>query len=181
MTADEFLTQWKKGKVWEHLSRPIHQKRLNWCADQCLGETFLDVGCALGHSTAIMKSRHPGAWTGIDFTTKGIEEARELFPDIPFQAMDDIAEVEELCWFDSVICSEVIEHVPDPEALLSAMATIAAKRIIITTPTRDAQDPGHVRLYDLATLEALVKDYAHTIEMDENFFYVVIEVHRCGY
>ncbi|MFA5377912.1 MAG: methyltransferase domain-containing protein [Dehalococcoidia bacterium] len=181
MTADEYILQWRKGKAWEHLTRPVHQKRLNWCSDQCLGESFLDVGCAFGHSTAIMKTRHPGKWFGVDFSVMAIAEALALFPDIQFSYLKEIWEIMNLTIFDSVVCSEVIEHVPDPSALLAAMTTIARKRIIITTPTRDAQDPGHVRLYDLASLEVLLKDYPHTISMDENFFYATVEMSRCEY
>jgi trans-aconitate methyltransferase len=175
LTPDQYFEHWKAREIWTHLEQPKHRKRLYWCADQCVGETFADIGCMLGHSTAIMARRHPGAWTGFDFSAKAIEGASGLFPELRFM----YAERPELLtgWskFDSVVCSEVIEHIEDDAAFLSLLMGIAAKRLILTTPCINAQDPGHVRIYTRETLDALFEGYGAVVDKDDSFFYVTIE------
>ena len=86
MDAKTYLEgHWMKNEVWTHLSYSIHQERLKKCADAVAGgKAFVDIGCGLGHSTAIMKGFCPGDWTGVDFGESAIAEARKLFPDIKF-------------------------------------------------------------------------------------------------
>lgn len=174
MTADEYLVQWKKNLVWTHLGRPKHRNRLNWCADHCVGNTHVDVGCMLGHSTDHMKSRCPGSWTGIDFTKAGIEEAKTLFPAIEFRFFPDISGLADLedPGFDTVVCSEVIEHVPYPIALIHYLKMITRKRLIITTPIADAADPSHVRLYDITSLKDSIGGSCE-ITTSKYFYYAI--------
>jgi len=147
MTAAEYREHWMKRKVWNRLMKPQHQRRLQWCADQCVGETFIDVGCACGHSTSIMSGFHPGQWHGVDFDDKMVEAAREFFPDIRFFAFSDIRQLYTAGQFDSVVCSEVIEHVPDDYGLVEQLWAITGRKLILITPNRVVDDPGHIRVY----------------------------------
>lgn len=175
LSADDYMDHWNRRKVWTHLERPKHLKRLHWCADQCRGEVFADVGCALGHSTAIMKKHRPGAWIGIDFSRKATDKGPEIFPDIPFRFAQDLTALAKLGPVDTAVCSEVIEHVEAPEILLMALTTMA-RRVVLTTPAIDAQDPGHMRLYTRETLEQQLRAYPTAkIEQDAEFFYVTID------
>lgn len=175
MTAEEYLAGWRERKTWTHLDKERHQSRLKWCADQCVGETFADVGCALGHSTAIMRQRHPGAWTGIEFSESAVVEARERFPHIAFTSVPSVADLVVAGRFDTVVSSEVVEHVEDPAALLTALLAIAERRVVITTPCAVVDDPGHVRLYTDKTLGALLAGLEAKVVKDELFFRVVID------
>jgi 2-polyprenyl-3-methyl-5-hydroxy-6-metoxy-1,4-benzoquinol methylase len=179
MTADEYREQWIRGQVWTHLERPKQVRRLNWCADHCEGQRFVDVGCMLGHSTAAMAKRHPGDWTGIDFSEKAIDMAWQNFPGIGFRFLRSVADLAGMVErYDTAVCSEVIEHVPDPQELLRGLLAIA-DRVIITTPRADAQDPSHVRLYTEASLLAEIQTACNGLywaiqDGDKDFLYVII-------
>ena len=174
MTASEYIQKWRKNKVWTHLEWPKHQERLRWCAEQCEGQTLADLGCALGHSTDIMRRFVPGDWTGIDFDAGAVKDATRLFPDITFKFVERPALLNTLGRFDSVVCSEVIEHVKDDRAFLAEIVKLAKWRLILTTPHIDAHDPGHVRIYDDKTLAALLDGYDARVEKDQTFYKVVI-------
>lgn len=175
LNADQYMDHWKKNQVWTHLTRPKHLKRLHWCAAQCEGELLADVGCAYGHSTAIMKAHRPATWIGIDFSRKATDQAELLFPEIPFRFAKDIVDLARMGPVDTAVCSEVIEHVDSPELLLMALTGMARRRVILTTPAIDAQDPGHQRLYTLESLQEQLRAYRAVIIQDPDFFYVTID------
>lgn len=61
--------------------------------------------------------------------------------------------------FDFIICSHVLEHVPDDSALLGMFASRLASggRIIVNLPINEVwRDPKHVRDYDRASIERLL-------------------------
>jgi 2-polyprenyl-3-methyl-5-hydroxy-6-metoxy-1,4-benzoquinol methylase len=180
LSPAQYLEHWQKRKVWTHLEYPKHRKRLNWCADQCVGASFADVGCMFGHSTAIMAERKRGAWVGIDFTTEAIIKAWQIFPTLSFLFLPDVNALSLAGEYDSIVCSEVIEHVPDDRGLVLALLGMARHRVIMTTPTIDAQDPGHLRIYTDESLRETLDGFRYSIERDESFFYITIESGRCA-
>ena len=176
LTAPEYIETWRKNRVWTHLEWPKHQARLCWCADQCLGETFIDIGCALGHSTDIMRRHRPGDWTGVDFCEGAVKDAARLFPGIAFRFVESPEKLETLGKFDSVVCSEVIEHIKDDAAFLRELIKVARRRVILTTPHIDAHDRGHVRIHNDKTIAALFDGRGATIEKDAVFYKIILEV-----
>lgn len=155
MEASEYREHWLHRKVWTRLKKPQHQARLRRCADECVGESFIDVGCACGHSTSIMSNFHPGKWTGVDFDKEIIKNAKDFFPGMTFYALSGISQLQALGKFDSVVCSEVIEHIPDDRAFILQLWAIAGKKLIVTTPNRFVDDPGHLRVYGMKKLQRI--------------------------
>ena len=155
-TCAQYREFWMGRKVWTRLQKPHHQARLKWCADQCVGKLFIDVGCACGHSTAAMAGFHSGTWHGADFDAGIVEAAREFFPAIKFFAFSDVSQLFSAGAFDSVDCSEVIEHIDDDFAFIKQLWAITGKRLILTTPNRHVDDPGHLRVYGHARLLQLL-------------------------
>lgn len=173
MKAKEYLeNHWIKNEVWTHLEWPTHQARLRKCAELMEGDMFADVGCGMGHSTEIMSRFHPGDWTGIEFFPEIIGKARELFPTTRFIALDHVYELTGLL-FDGVVCSEVIEHVEYPIELVKCLWSMTNKVLVVTTPNRKVNDPGHLRVFDEKMISEVFTDIPYTVEREDRFFYIV--------
>ena len=185
MNAEEYLTtHWIKHKVWRNLTREKHQERFRTICSFLEGKTFIDVGCACGHSTDYMSAIVSGIWIGIDFSEQAILKAKGFFPQYKFYYADifDLVLETGQSQFDSVVCSEMIEHVKDDQLLLDELLSITKKVLVITTPNRQVGDPGHLRLYtanDLLRLFNNRRSYKQgrikvQIISHGNFFYLVI-------
>jgi len=155
MDAEEYIQKhWVKDLIWRHIAgRRRHHRRLKRCADLMTGSTFADVGCACGHSTAELAKFHPGNWTGIDFSRTAIERAMMEFGDrFNFTYCGSIERLAGM--YDGVVCSEVIEHVRDPAALVEALKAMTLGTLVVTTPVEVVSDPGHVRVFTEESLAA---------------------------
>ena len=152
MDAETYMKEhWIKKKVWRNLTTDKHQNRFRTICDYLEGKTFIDVGCGCGHSMIYMKKLCPGHWFGMDFSKTAIKLARTFFPAYQFYTANnhfDLINETAGVKFDSVVCSEVIEHVGEDQLLFDALLSITKKVLIITTPNRRVGDPGHLRIYN---------------------------------
>ena len=178
MTPDQYLKHWEAGRIWEHNTMPHHKRRFAFIASHLEGQRFLDCGCAFGHSTFTLSGLHPGEWEGLDFSESGIAKARALWPLIKFHYAPHFAAISTIGRFDSVVCSEVLEHVNDDEGLVEALMGIADKVLLITTPCLKVDDPGHIRIYTRDTLSQLFDGYSFDISEEKPFFYAVVKHDR---
>jgi len=176
MEAKDYLVQhWIKNKIWTHLEWPKHQDRFRTCTSYLEGERFIDIGCGLGHSTNILKKFLPGDWSGLEFMQEAVKEAERLFPDIIFYYAKDFNFLPVCGAFDSVVCSEVIEHVENDKDLVSGLIEITKKILVITTPNKRINDPGHLRVYTEESLSKLFDGYNFEIVRDGIFFYGILK------
>lgn len=134
-------------KVWAPVKGKLDTDRIRRLkevtAEQCEGST-LDVGCANGDSTAIMKRHNPSLnLTGLELTDWGYEEAIKNHPELRFVQGD----AKELPFpdktFDTVSLDHVIEHFIDPVPLILEAKRVARKRVIIGIPIMHLNDPDH--------------------------------------
>lgn len=175
MNAETYMKHWQKNKVWRHLKSPRHQQRFKIIGSYLEGETFIDVGCAYGHSTMHLRKFKNGEWSGLDFSHTAVDKAKELFKDIVFYYAEDF-NFHPICGsFDGVICSEVFEHVEDDRGLLEGLLEITNRILVITTPSIRVSDPGHLRLYSEGILEKLFNGLDYEINRIHPFFYIVIK------
>ena len=118
----------------ESAFRPLHQinpLRLEWIDELAglRGKQVLDVGCGGGILAEAMAQRASHV-TGIDLATRPLGVARLhalesgvenlLYREIATEALAD----ERPGSFDVVTCMEMLEHVPDPAAVVAACATL---------------------------------------------------------
>jgi len=112
-------------------------------AEQSEGKT-LDVGCANGDSTAIMKRHNPSLdLTGLELTDWGYQEAVINHADMAFIHGDagklPFADQS----FDTVVLDHIIEHENDPVPLILEAKRVARKRVVIGIPIMHLNDPDH--------------------------------------
>ncbi len=106
------------------------------------GAKVLDVGCGGGLLTEAMALRQAQA-TGIDLSMQLIDVARlhllesGVKAEYRVIAVEDLAELEP-GQFDAVTCMEMLEHVPDPHAILQACFTLLKPggRLLLSTLNR---------------------------------------------
>ncbi len=134
-------------KVWAPVKGKLDTNRIRHLkevtAEQCEGST-LDVGCANGDSTAIMKRHNPSLdLTGLELTDWGYREAIKNHPELRFVQGD----AKELPFpdqsFDTVVLDHIIEHFSDPVPLILEAKRMARKRVIIGIPVMHLNDPDH--------------------------------------
>lgn len=180
LTADEYCDGFIAREHWKILLWPKHQERLRRCTSFLEGSKFADIGCICGHGTAFMKQFRPGEWWAFDFSYKAVNMGADLNPGIDqfcyCSSMFALAGKFHGC-FDSVVCSEVIEHIPDDEINKFAAGLLAITRsvLVITTPNRPIKEPGHCRVYNREMLAALAGEYKHEIYSEGDFWYLVVK------
>lgn len=113
--------------------RPLHQinpLRLEWINARIplVGKTVLDIGCG-GGILAESMARKGATVTGIDLSEKALKVAdlHSLEAGITIRyeliSAEDLA-MREPATFDVVTCMEMLEHVPDPAAVVRACAAL---------------------------------------------------------
>jgi len=102
-------------------------------------KTVLEVGAGLGFFTGVIRGFNPGKFTTIDISPNLIGKIKDAYPGIDAQTVDLMSLSHELKQkYDLIICSEVIEHTPNPrEAFFQLCACLAPNGIlIVSTPNR---------------------------------------------
>ena len=96
--------------------------------------SLLDAGCGDGEALVRLQHILPRETTGIDIDVKQIDIAKSKISDVKFEVRDLMKLPYLDDSFDLVICLEVLEHVANPESILSEIARVSAKHLIISVP-----------------------------------------------
>lgn len=112
-------------KIWHEWKWLVFQNLLSKTSTP---RTVLEVGCAGGHLSGLLKGLFPKAKiTGIDVYEAAVAEAARRFPQLTFK----VADAHKLPFasqsYDLVVCSETIEHVVDPEKVIREMGRVLKK------------------------------------------------------
>ena len=113
--------------------RPLHEinpLRLEWINARAplAGKTVADIGCG-GGILAESIARKGAKVTGIDLSEKALKVADLHSLESGVQVRYELISAEDLaarepCQYDVVTCMEMLEHVPDPAAVVRACATL---------------------------------------------------------
>lgn len=124
------------------------------------GTMVVDVGCGTGANIAALAGDY--RCLGIDSSAEAVQHARQRFPAVEFlvgQAPQDLGP--RMADARLVLLMDVLEHVPDDFAVLSALLAAATPGtlFLVTVPADDAlwsphdEAFGHYRRYDQQRLE----------------------------
>ncbi len=106
----------------------------------------LDMGCYIGTDIFMLGLNNKNIdFYGIDISKNAIKRAKELarfrnFKNVKFKVGDLNKKLPyKNCFFDVILCSEVIEHIKDPEKLIKQCYLKLKKggTLIITTPNKN--------------------------------------------
>jgi len=104
---------------------------------------IIDVGCGRGWLSNLLTEY--GSVEGVEPIATVVNHARRLFPNVKFYQGDveTIIMSPDFCAYEIVVCSEVIEHVPDSGKKKFAKTLVDLLKpggyLILTTPRQEAQ------------------------------------------
>jgi SAM-dependent methyltransferase len=135
----------------------------------------LDIGSGTGDLAAEIHSEFPAAeLLGLDVSAAAVEYAARKVPAATFLQRDLVngsePEPDHRRWATHAVCSEVLEHVEDPGALLANARSYLAPgcRLIVTVPggPMSAFDRhiGHRRHFTAASMRALLERAGFVVE-----------------
>jgi SAM-dependent methyltransferase len=138
-------------------------------AESQLGSRVLEVGCGLGNFTRLLTDRE--LIVAIDADSACIDKLREAMPDrenlitLHMDIMNPSALILKKYWLDTIVCLNVLEHIPDDSRTLANMHQIlvAGGKVVLIVPAfQSLYGPidsklGHYRRYTKKTLRLLAK------------------------
>lgn len=164
-----FLRSW-------HVRRALRRILIRWPSDQPV--RVLDAGTGFGQYAYYIARRYPQAEVvGVDVKAEYLERARRFFAHTPLAArvrfeVDDLTQLRTEGPFDLILAVDVLEHIPDDQAVLRHFARVLQPGgfVVIHTPSdqggSDVHAPGmqsfiseHVREgYSRELLEARLRE-----------------------
>jgi SAM-dependent methyltransferase len=147
----------------------------SYAKNRFLQENFastLDIGCGSGFK--LIKYFNNSKTTGLEIGAT-LEFLKGKYPDKSWMKSDFDRPPED---HDLIICSDVIEHLKNPEDLLSFISKMNFKLLVISTPDRDKvqsyhfgrlfngppSNREHVREWNSAEFKKLIQDHFHIEE-----------------
>jgi|SRR5579883_3460458 len=143
---------------------------------------WLDIGCGVGEILAAVKE-HGLETLGIETNRMEADFARENFQLDVVEKYIDASNLREFQGFDVISLFSVVEHVPDPNALLETIAKLqrAGETLVIETPhfpslsafsqiafpdlvNRMMHPPLHLFLFSLKAIEMLLTRHGYWIK-----------------
>ena len=135
--------------------------------------TVLDAGCGEGFVSKYLADRDPSLEIlGVDVSPDAIRYAQENFGDAAgFQAGSILSLPFKDNSFDTVVCSEVLEHISELELAVTELKRVARTYVVISVPNepyfkwindfaraiRFSQDPGHVNFWTHSEFRAFIE------------------------
>lgn len=145
-----------QGVLSRYLSRMAHLVR------SLRPATVLDAGCGEGYVYRGLRDRGVSAdWEGVDASAGAVRFAAEKNPECRW-SVGDLREMSQPSnSAELVLCSQVLEHIPQPERVRDELARVSARWLLISVPlepvfrsicaltvaTGIGQDPGHVNFW----------------------------------
>jgi len=137
------------------------------------GLKILDVGCGVG-TMSLYFAAHGAQVSGIDISPRAISIAQAAAKDLGLKNVSsEVGEVKKgTAKFDLILCSEVVEHVPDQLGFLKILRSHLKDngKLILTTPSQENllyklgyykrfdAEVGHLRRYTMTSLPEILSE-----------------------
>ena len=158
-------------------------------------DSLLDVGCGEGLLAQRVAQRLPAARVvGADLEEESIQAgwSRHRAPNLEYRAMDGrvlpFADGE----FDAVSALELLEHVPNPDAMLAEMSRCARRHLLVSVPREPlwralnlargayvaqlGNTPGHLNHWSKRAFVALMREHGEVMEVRSPFPWTMLLV-----
>lgn len=123
--------------------------------------TVLDVGCGEGSLLNDLYGVQPALQPfGVDLSESALARARQRMPGGEFASLD-VANARLQRQFDLVVCTDVVEHIPDDRAALGNLAGMTGRYLVVSSLQGRMRGfeatVGHVRNYKPGELAAKIE------------------------
>ena len=167
------------------------QKRLAELFGKTKANNVLDVGCGEGFTIQYLYDHYPQIdFQGIDLSQKTIAIAKENNPYAKFS----VGSITEIPYpdssFDLVICSEVLEHLENPEKALIELIRVSRRYLLLTVPnepwfrissfltgkylTAWGNHPEHIQNWSKKSFLNFVQKYNKIISVKTSFPWTIV-------
>lgn len=127
------------------------------------GNSILDVGAGSGMITRRIKETRPNIHiSACDFSKPALDWLRKKIPLNEVFFCDLVKGIpKDDKSYDIIVCSEVIEHMEEPEKAIAELVRVARKKVIITVPYGEQSNKSveHLWAFDLDDIFNLLKGY----------------------
>ncbi len=133
-STDNFRKHTHKNPIQRLLLWNFFRHLVNFTAKKQV-DSILDVGCGEGFTLHRLKMRGIGSkLEGIEYSKAAIELGKKTYPDIKITEGSIYELPYEDNTFDLVLCTEVLEHLEDPEKALKELVRVSKKYLVISVP-----------------------------------------------
>lgn len=154
MKTDNFAKHTSKNPLKQFFIWNFFRALLSQAQDLKI-ETVLDVGCGEGFTLNKLKEKKIGKiHEGIDYSKEAIALGKKTYSNLHIFEGDICDLKYKDNSFDLVICSEVLEHLEDPQKALKELVRVSKKYILLSVPnepffylfnyTQWGKDIGHI-------------------------------------
>jgi trans-aconitate methyltransferase len=152
-------------------------------------ERILDIGSGTGALAADLRRQFPAAdIVGVELSREGVERARIAVPTATFVQRDLLndSDVEPRLrgWATAAVCSEVLEHVDEPQRLLRGVVPYLEPgcRLVVTVPggpmSAFDRSIGHRRHFTPQALSQLLRESGFRVERAQRAGFPFFNLYR---
>jgi SAM-dependent methyltransferase len=154
------------------------------------GIRLLDIGSGQGDMALALRTAFPSAQIlGLELSRSGVEMSKRKVPNGQFlqrNLLEDVSvPAEQRNWATHAVCSEVIEHVDDPERLLRNARPYMRPdcRLVLTAPggpmSAFDQHIGHRKHFSSREIDALLRSAGYITEYVGKAGFPFFNLYRC--